>query len=220
MAEPHVARVERIVAHAPDVHSLFLRLPPGRGVVFRPGQFLSLLLPVGDRTVTRAYSIASDPTEPELLEICLNRVTGGAGASAYLLDLAPGASIRFTGPWGAFLLDRAPAAAVVFIAADLGIVPIRPMLHRAAATATFPVTLLYGRTLPLWRDELAALPGVAVIDVAPGDLAAEAQRRWVDADGDRTRQFYLCGVGDLVLRLRDLLRGAGYARRAVQYERW
>jgi len=27
-------------------------------------------------------------------------------------------------------------------------------------------------------------------------------------------------VGDIAHRLRDLLRAAGYARRAVQYEKW
>jgi ferredoxin-NADP reductase len=42
----------------------------------------------------------------------------------------------------------------------------------------------------------------------------------VDADSDRTRHFYVCGVGKGVLRLRDLLRGAGYERRAVHYEQW
>ncbi len=51
-------------------------------------------------------------------------------------------------------------------------------------------------------------------------LAARIQTRWIDADSDRSRQFYVCGVGKGVLRLRDLLRAAGYERRAVRYEQW
>src|SRR5208283_2295271 len=47
-----------------------------------------------------------------------------------------------------------------------------------------------------------------------------AQARWVIGDADRTRQFYICGVGKGVIRLRDLIRGAGYERRAVHYEQW
>ncbi len=39
-------------------------------------------------------------------------------------------------------------------------------------------------------------------------------------DSDRSRQFYLCGVGKGVITLRNLLRGAGYERRAVHYEQW
>jgi ferredoxin-NADP reductase len=42
----------------------------------------------------------------------------------------------------------------------------------------------------------------------------------VDADGDRSRHFFICGIGPLVPALRDLLRRAGYERRAVQYEKW
>jgi ferredoxin-NADP reductase len=51
-------------------------------------------------------------------------------------------------------------------------------------------------------------------------LLALAQARWIDADGDRSRHLYICGVGKGVIRLRDLLRGAGYERRAVHYEQW
>ena len=51
-------------------------------------------------------------------------------------------------------------------------------------------------------------------------LIAETQRRWIDADSDRSRHFYVCGVGKGVLALRDLLRVAGYERRAVHYEQW
>ncbi len=51
-------------------------------------------------------------------------------------------------------------------------------------------------------------------------LHDETQWRWVKADADRTRQFYLCGIGKGVIALRDLLRGAGYERRAVHYEQW
>jgi len=56
--------------------------------------------------------------------------------------------------------------------------------------------------------------------VDPAALEAEIARRYLHADDDRSRHFFVCGVGDPVRRLRDALRGGGYARRAVQYERW
>jgi ferredoxin-NADP reductase len=56
--------------------------------------------------------------------------------------------------------------------------------------------------------------------VHPDALVDTTVRRWIEADTDRSRHFFICGVGALVPRLRDLLRAAGYARRAVQYERW
>jgi ferredoxin-NADP reductase len=216
------ARVARIVAHAPDTHSLFLA---GPRLACRPGQFISCLVPAGGETIIRPYSLASDP-EDDLLEICLDRVPGGPG-SAHLLGLGVGATVRFTGPWGTFVLDRAPEAEAVFIADGTGIAPIRPMLRRALATATgVPIRLLHAgdpARLP-YRAEHEKLARTrrdfAFAQVPIAALRDEVVRRWVDADADRTRRFFVCGVGAIVPALRDLLRAAGYERRAVQYEKW
>ena len=218
------ARLVRIVEHAPDTRSLFLRPPPGERLEFRPGQFVSCLLPIGaGPPVIRPYSMASNP-EDEELELCLNLVPGGPG-SEHLFRLTPGAVVRFTGPWGTFVLDRAPDAETIFVADGTGIAPIRPMIHRALQTAAHPIHLLHGSDgTPLYGRELRALAGshrrFAVEHVASARLQAEAVRRWIDADDDRRRHFYVCGVGDIVRTLRDLLRRAGYERRAVQYEKW
>lgn len=219
MAVEREARIDAVVDHAPGVRSLVLRLPAGDGLRFRPGQFLSCLLPVGPERLIRPYSIASDPEDGEALELLFNRVPDGPG-TRHLFALRRGDGLRFTGPWGTFCLDRAPDAETVFVAEQTAIAPIRPMLRRAARTARHPLHLLYGTTLPLWRDELAALPGVSVTTIAPSAIEAAVAERWIDADAVRSRHFFVCGVGDLVPRLRDRLRAAGYERRAVQYERW
>ena len=217
-------RLARMVEHAPDTRSLFLRLPPGERLEFRPGQFVSCLLPVGERPpLIRPYSLASNP-EDEELELCLNLVPNGLG-SRHLFGLTPGAVIRFTGPWGTFVIDRAPDAEAVFIADGTGIAPIRPMLRRALATARHPLRLLHGIDGPaLYSDELTALARdhsiLTVEHVPSARLRDEVVRRWIDADGERRRHFWICGVGDIVRTLRDLLRRAGYERRAVQYEKW
>jgi ferredoxin-NADP reductase len=61
---------------------------------------------------------------------------------------------------------------------------------------------------------------IATADRIYDRLFALAQARWVTDNADRTRHFYICGVGKGVIRLRDLLRGAGYERRSVHYEQW
>jgi ferredoxin-NADP reductase len=217
------ARVARIVEHAPDTRSLFLA---GPRLAHRPGQFISCLLPVGGETIIRPYSIASDPGD-DLLEICLDLLPGGPG-SAHLFARRVGATVRFTGPWGTFVLDRAPDAEVVFLADGTAIAPIRPMIRRALATATGrPVRLLHAApsaTALVYGAEHARLArenaAFEFSHVPSGALHAEVVRRWVDADRDRTRRFFVCGVGAIVPALRDVLRGAGYERRAVQYEKW
>lgn len=217
MAVERTATLVAVTDHGADTRSLFLDLPGG--LAFRPGQFVSCLLPVGGERLTRPYSIASDPEQTDRLELLLNLVPDGEG-SRHLFALPIGGTIQLTGPWGTFALDRAPDAETVFVADGTGIAPIRPMLHRAAATATRPLHLVWGTHHPFWADELRAITGLTVAIVAPDVLEATVRARWVDADDDRTRHFFVCGVGDVVRRLRDLLRGSGYARRAVEYERW
>lgn len=220
MAVERTARVAAIVEHAPDTRALRLALPAGERLPFRPGQFLTCLVPAGDRVLNRPYSIASSPDDPEL-EILVDRVPNGPG-SHHLFGLGVGDEIRWTGPWGTFVLDDGPLdAETVFVAERTGIAPVRPMLREAARRRPGPaLRLLYGTRLGVYRAELEALPGVAVDVVAPEAVFDEAARRFVDGDRDRSRRFFVCGVGAPVIALRDRLRAAGYARRAVQYERW
>ncbi len=227
------ARIVRIHDHCADTRSLFLDMVGGGRLKFIPGHFISISIPLGDETRTRPYSIASSPADPGPFEICFNRVAGGRGV-AWLFARTIGEVLDFTGPFGTFTLDRPPDAEVVFVAEGTAIAPIRPMLGRAVSSgASRAIHLLYGAD----RDEhllyRTALDGLARNElnftletmVAPPErlydlLADQVERRWIKADSDRTRHFYLCGVGKGVIRLRDLLRGAGYERRAVHYEQW
>jgi ferredoxin-NADP reductase len=217
MAVERTARVDLIDEHDDATRTLFLRLDAP--LAFRPGQFISCLLPIAGERMIRPYSIASDPDETESIEILYNLVPDGP-ASRYLHGLKLGDAITFTGPWGTFTLDEPPDAECVFIAENTGIAPIRAMLLAHALRARRPFRLLYGTTLGVYFDELAALPNVTAEAVPPARLVDEALRRFVDADEDRTRHVFVCGVGPMVYTLRDRLRAAGYARRAVQYEKW
>ncbi len=230
------ARVDRIFDHARDTRSVFLRMTEGSMPQFQPGMFISIAIRLATETRIRPYTIASSPEDGEPFEICFNRVPSGPGA-AWLFDRAIGDEVNFTGPFGAFTLDRAPAAEVIFIAESTAIAPIRPMIRRAIATSSgYPITLLYAsdrREHLLYstefehyaatRTEFRYEPFVLGADDAAafyGRLIEEVGRRWVSADADRSRHFYLCGVGKGIIALRDLLRGAGYERRAVRIEQW
>jgi ferredoxin-NADP reductase len=225
------ARVERIRDHNADTRSLFLRLIEGGQLGFVPGQFISISLALKNETRVRPYTLASSPEEREAIEICFNKVPGGQGVQ-YLFERNVGDELQFTGPFGAFTMDRVPEKQCVFIAEGTAIAPIRPMVRRALAEASHPaLSLLYAApdlAHLLYREEIEQWSAAGVNFtplLAPASelyarLIAETQRRWVDADSDRGRHFYVCGVGKGVLALRDLLRGAGYERRSVHYEQW
>jgi len=226
------ARVENIFDHTTDTRSLFLSLTSGKHLRFVPGQFISITIPLGDEMRSRPYSIASDSEERGPFEICFNRVAGGRGVQ-WLFDRRVGDTLDFSGPFGAFTIDRAPDAELCFIAEGTAIAPIRPMLKRALASPSASrIHLIYAapdRDHILYAAELEQLmrtaPNFSYESViAPGQIYDRlfelAEARWVIGDADRTRHFYICGVGKGVIRLRDLLRGAGYERRAVHYEQW
>ncbi len=231
------AKIERILDRARGTRSLWLRLPTGQKLDFLPGQFISCELPVGEKPILRPYSIASSSDDGNLIEICLDLVPGGPG-SRTLFSLPIGSALRFTGPWGFFALDRPPDAECVFLAEGTGVVPLRLMIRRALdLPSESRLVLLYGERdeqrilyredleswargqprfifLPLLREPSDRWQGLR------GDLFAEVEQRYVKADSGRSRNFFICGVGDIVIRLRTLLRSAGYDRRAIQYEKW
>src|SRR5271156_987938 len=78
-------RIVRIFDHNADTCSLFLRIDDGVTMApVTPGQFISRAIPLGGETLTRPYTIASNPGDDEI-EICFNRVPGGRGVG-YLFD--------------------------------------------------------------------------------------------------------------------------------------
>jgi ferredoxin-NADP reductase len=227
------ARIEKIFDHTTDTRSLFLSLTSGKHLRFAPGQFISITIPLGDETRSRPYSIASEPEDRGPFEICFNRVKGGRGVE-WLFDRRVNDTLDFSGPFGAFTIDRAPDAELGFIAEGTAIAPIRPMLKRALGSSpAAKIHLIYAapdRDYILYAAELDALvrtapnfsyePVIVPADQIYDRLFEMAQSRWITADASRSRHFYICGVGKGVIRLRDLLRGAGYERRAVHYEQW
>ena len=234
----HEAVIVGIREHAPGTRSLFLKLPTQQRFLFKPGQFLSFLLPVAGKELTRPYSIASDPEESTELEICFNLAPNGLG-SQYLFERTIGDALRFTGPWGTFVFDQPPQGVeCVFLADRTGIAAMRPMIRHALSLGEqFPVQLLYGAPQEeelLYRAELEDLARMsarfrfAPLLSAPtsewlglrGTLGEQVQQRYLNADDDRSRHFYICGIGSIVTELRDTLRRAGYERRAVHYEKW
>jgi ferredoxin-NADP reductase len=95
---------------------------------FVAGQWLSVkaTTPEGEE-ITRAYSIASAPTENGHFAFCLNRVQDGF-MSNYLCNLDEGAEISLQGPFGDFIL-RPPLRDTLLIATGTGIAPFRSMLE-------------------------------------------------------------------------------------------
>ena len=160
--ETFTAHVESIKNLTHDVRQLDLCLIEPKTIDFRPGQFVSFEMPHPQtgRLVTRAYSIASQPTRSDVITLLFNLVPGGSG-SGFLFDLKAGEKTHFKGPAGNFYLRDDPNRELLFIASGTGIAPIRSMLlANAERPDARPATLFWGlrgqRDL-YYQEELAEL---------------------------------------------------------------
>ena len=144
--ETYTAQVESVENLTHNVRRLDLQLIEPKAISFKPGQFISFEMPhpLTGRLVTRAYSIASQPTRPDVITLLFNQVPGGPG-SGFLFDLNAGDKTQFKGPAGNFYLREDPGRELLFIASGTGIAPIRSMLlANAERTDPKPATLLWG----------------------------------------------------------------------------
>lgn len=113
----------------PTVCTFWFR--PEQPVRYAAGQFTELYLPhdnADERGIRRWFTLSSSPTE-ELLGIT-TRIEPQHGSSykQQMAALQPGANLQLAEPMGDFVLPKDPLIPLVFVAAGLGITPIRSMV--------------------------------------------------------------------------------------------
>ena len=128
------ARCVQVIQETHDVKTFRFVAEPEILFDFKPGQFVSLKLPLTDekgRTITRSYSISSSPSRPHTLDITVKRV-GSAGeglpqgvVSNWLHDeLEAGMTLPIQGPFGSFNCVDHPADKLLLISAGSGTTPM------------------------------------------------------------------------------------------------
>ncbi|GAB3819438.1 hypothetical protein GCM10028895_17880 [Pontibacter rugosus] len=87
----------------------FILSIPIKNIDYKPGQFLTLIIPVEGKEIRRSYSLSSTPHESPRLSVTVKRVDGGL-MSNYLLDtLQVGQEMKVMEPIGNFCLTCAPS---------------------------------------------------------------------------------------------------------------
>jgi ferredoxin-NADP reductase len=204
---------------------------------FVPGQWLSLkhTKPDGEE-ITRAYSIASPPADNNRFALCLNRVQDGY-MSNFLCDMKVGEEVLAQGPFGDFIL-RPPMRDTVFIATGTGIAPFRAMLHWLLADPVRhegkELWLVFGNRTEkdiYYHDEFLQLAaGHKNFHYMPtlsrGDSDWNGLRGYVQqhvpevAQNGSDMHAYICGLDKMVKANRELLKGMGWDRKSIRYERY
>lgn len=223
--ETYTAQVESVKNLTHDVRRLDLKLIEPKAITFKPGQFISFEMPDPQtgRLLTRAYSIASQPSRSGVITLLFNLVSGGPGSS-FLFHLTDGEKVQFKGPAGHFYLRDDPERELLFVASGTGIAPIRSMLlTNAERPDPRPATLFWG--LRSQRDlydqeELAELSRRAPTLTAITTLS-RPEPGWSGESGRVLRLIeerissvknlavYLCGNSAMIADVTTLLRKKG-----------
>ncbi len=231
------ARVLRSVALSDFTKHLELEVKGVARFGFVPGQWLSVKANTTDgEEITRAYSLASPPSENGHVAFCLNRVQDGF-MSNYLCNLDEGAKIVFQGPFGDFIL-RPPLRDTMFIATGTGIAPFRSMLPWLLAESTrhqgHQFWLLFGARHEqdiYYREEFERLaeehnnfhflPTLSRGEAEWKGLRGYVQEHLPEIVGTRTDMHaYICGLNKMIKANRELLKSLGWDRTSIRYEKY
>jgi Na+-transporting NADH:ubiquinone oxidoreductase subunit F len=121
-----VATVESIVPLTHDTRLFRFRLDDPEGIKFKPGQFVQFRIPGAGEE--RAYSIASSPNSPNIVELIVRMVPGGLATTYLFNKLKVGDRIYLTGPYGDFFLHEDTEDPIICVGGGSGSAPIRSII--------------------------------------------------------------------------------------------
>jgi ferredoxin-NADP reductase len=202
---------------------------------FQAGQFISCVIPGAGpkgRDLRRAYSIASAP-EVRPVELCVKVVEEGPGTQ-YLYKLRPGDTFRGFAPYGDFVYEAKAARHAMFIATGTGIAPFRSMAlsqqYRDAPPVSAECLLgVRGEEELLYVDDMSRLPSLKWVTAVtrPKDGFSGFRGRvtdylrqlgpefpWLETD------YYLCGNGEMIKEVKELLAAQGVDKESVHQEKY
>ena len=214
----------------PHVRQLVV-LPKVQRVMFQPGQWVSLQLPVGIKPpLNRAYSMAEPPSPTGQLTLVFDRVPDGIGSS-YLYGLKTGDELLLSGPYGNFALPLPLDRDLLFLSRYTGLVPIHCILKQLAASGALAqsslITVGPAEDERLYHNELLALAAqhlsfryMPVVVNGTDQEVVEATLKLIRplVTGRPKVTPLLSGIKGFVRPLRTYFMETGYGRKEVKTE--
>lgn len=196
---------------------------------YKPGQFVTLELPIGGKTIRRSYTISSSPSRPHAISITVKRVPDGLVSNWLHDNMRVGFRFNLSGPSGEFTCFEAPAPKILLIAAGSGVTPIMSILRWIADTASHadvvflnnirtPDDVIFARELAHIETRMGTLLKLGII---PG--SAEPAHAWTgpvshfseallkeQAPDFIEREAFVCGPPGYMDLVRTTLERMGY----------
>jgi CDP-4-dehydro-6-deoxyglucose reductase len=227
-------RVVNIIDETPATRRYFIETPSTTPFDFKPGQFVTLDLPIHEKKNKRwrSYSIASSPDGTNIFELVIVLVEDGLGTPYLFNNIQVGDEISLRGPAGVFVLPEQIEHDYFMICTGTGIAPFRSMAQHLFNNSipTQNIYLIFGtRTKSdlLYYDELMSLQGKFPQFKYIPVLSRE---NWEGKTGyvhdvyselcvnKPEAQFLLCGWKNMIDDAKNKLLALGYDKKQIHFE--
>jgi Na+-transporting NADH:ubiquinone oxidoreductase subunit F len=222
-----------------DIKQIILALIEPPEINFRAGQYIQFEVPeyeLSPEPVYRAYSMASQPSRKNEVELEIRLVPNGICTTYVFNYLKEGDIVTINGPYGEFYL-RDSSRDILFIAGGSGMAPIKSMLYdMAEKNINRKATYFFGarsrRDLFL-IEEMKELEGSlkgfrfipALSNPQPEDnwsgetgLITEVLDRYISS-GENT-EAYLCGSPGMIDAAINVLTKKGIPEEFIYYDKF
>lgn len=234
MQDWQIGKVVNIINETPNTRRYFIAAASAEPFQFKPGQFVTLDLPIHEKKNKRwrSYSIASAPNDSNIFELVIVLVEDGMGTPYLFENIEIGAEISFRGPVGVFVLPEIIEHDYFMICTGTGIAPFRSMVHHIQTQniQTQNIHIICGtRTQQdlLYFEELKnlekTLPNFTYTPVLSREKW-EGETGYVHevysalCKGNADAQFMLCGWKNMIDDARNNLSALGYDKKQIHFE--
>lgn len=228
----HPLRVREVIDETHDTKSIVFDVPEALAEQFsyRPGQFLTLRLPIEGRYVPRCYSMSSAPALDDALRVTVKRVHRGRGSNWVCDKIRVGDSIELLPPSGLFS-PRNLSQNFLLLAGGSGITPVFSILRTVLKQHQGNVVLFYAnrdeRSVIFKKDlqQLAAeypdrLQVIHWLDSVQGAPSQKQLAAWATPWVENAGQAFICGPGPFMDAAQAAMIEAGMPADQVHVERF
>lgn len=233
-----------VVTHIENVNKstrrFWIQIPEVEKFDFKPGQFVTLDLPIHEKVNKRwrSYSIASWPDGTNTIELLIVLLEGGAATTYLFNEIKIGSELVLRGPQGVFVLPEQLDHDMFFICTGTGIAPFRSMIHHIT-NHSIPhknIYLIFGTRTQndlLYAEEMKELekrtPGFHYIPTLSRekwegccgyvhDVYEKLVNENKSGDNLPDAKFYLCGWKNMVDEAKARIQALGYDRKSIHLE--
>jgi ferredoxin-NADP reductase len=236
MPEPwRTGTVIRIKQETPNTRRYWIQIPELERFDFKPGQFVTLDLPIHEQKNKRwrSYSIASWPDGSNVIELVIVFLEGGLGTTYLFSEVGEGSELTLRGPQGVFTLPEPLEKDLFLVCTGTGIAPFRSMANylQLHDLPHKNIHLLFGCRKTedlLYHEEMMELSHSMKGFYYHPTLSRESKEGFKQGyvHGiyesiciDRQEAlFFLCGWKQMIDEARLRITGMGYDRKSVHLE--